>query len=47
VRLGYFLTMKLSANRYDKTVEAATTGALFVGPLLAGGAMVVTWLLFV
>jgi hypothetical protein len=38
---GGFLVSRLSSNRHDRSVEAATTGLLLIGPLVAIIAFVV------
>ncbi|HET9223154.1 MAG TPA: hypothetical protein VFO07_11645 [Roseiflexaceae bacterium] len=39
---GMWLVSMLSPNTHDRTVEAAMTGAFFIGPLMAILAFVVT-----
>jgi hypothetical protein len=39
---GMWLVSMLSSNTHDRTVEAAMTGAFFIGPLMAILAFVVT-----
>jgi cytochrome bd-type quinol oxidase subunit 2 len=39
---GMFLISRLSSNRHDRSVEAATTAALIVGPACALLALVAT-----
>jgi hypothetical protein len=42
--VGGLLVSKLSSNRHDRSMEAATTGLLMVGPLVAIVAFVIGYL---